>query len=96
LGTYDIVFGPAATSDLVSFMNWVGFNGGSMKRGFSMIAEDKVGQKVLSKKFTLVDDPTRMETFPFKKDFTGIPRNSFPLFDKGVFQGFTWFQDDAW
>ena len=34
-------------------------------------------------------------TFPSKRDLTGIVRKSFPLFLKGIFQGFTWFQDDA-
>jgi predicted Zn-dependent protease len=95
LGHYDIVFGSAATADMLNFMNWVGFNGGSMKRGFSFLGEDKVGQKVFSDKFTLVDDPARRETFPFKRDFTGIPRQPFPIFQQGVFQGFTWVQDDA-
>jgi predicted Zn-dependent protease len=95
LGRYDIVFGPAATAEMVSFMNWIGFDGGLMKRGYSFMSEEQVGKKVLSGKFTLVDDPRRLETFPFKRDFTGIARNPYPLFDKGVFQGFVWFQDDA-
>jgi PmbA protein len=95
LGTYDIVFGSAALADFLSVMGWIGFNGGAMKRGFSFLAEDKVGQKVFSDKVTLVDDPTRLETFPFKRDFTGMERKPFPLFKDGVFQGFTWFQDDA-
>ena len=95
LGSYDIVFGSAATADMVGFLNWIGFNGGSVKRGFSFISEDKVGQKVFSDKITLIDDPTRPETFPFQSDFTGIVRKPFPIFLNGVFQGYTWFQDDA-
>jgi PmbA protein len=95
LGSYEIVFGSAATADMLNFMNWIGFSGGSLKRGFSFLGEDRVGQKVFSDKFTLVDDPYRLETFPFKRDYTGIHRKSFPLFLKGVFQGFTWYQDDA-
>jgi hypothetical protein len=95
LGSYDIVFGEAATADMLNVMNWIGFNGGSLKRGFSFLGVDKVGQKVFSDKITLVDDPYRLETFPFKRDFTGIVRKSFPIFLKGVFQGFTWYQDDA-
>ena len=78
LGKYDIVFGSAAIADMLNFMNYIGFNGGSMKRGFSFLAEDKVGQKVFSDKFTLVDDPTRLETFPFKRDFTGMRRTPVP------------------
>ena len=95
LGTYDIVFGSAATANLVSFMNWIGFNGGLMKRGFSFLEEEQVNQKVFSDKFTLVDDPSRMETYPFKRDLMGMSRKRFPIFEGGVFRGFTWFQDDA-
>jgi predicted Zn-dependent protease len=95
LGNYDIVFGPAATADMLNFMNWIGFNGGSMKRGFSFLGVDKVGQKMFSDKFTFVDDPQQLETFPFKRDFTGLARRPFPLVQDGVFQGYTWIQDDA-
>ena len=95
LGRYDIIFGSAATAEMLNFMNWIGFNGGSMKRGFSFLGEDKVGQKVFSDKITLTDDPDRPETFPFKRDFTGIQRKPTPFFEDGVFRGFAWFQDDA-
>ena len=95
LGEYDIVFGPAATAEMVDFMNWFGFDGGWMKRGFSFMTEDQIGQKVFSDKFTLVDDPERLETFPFKRDFTGMVRKPNPIFQDGVFQGFVWAQDEA-
>ena len=95
LGRYDVVLGPAATAELISFMNWIGFNGGLMKRGYSFLTEEQIGHKVLSDQFTLVDDASRLETFPLKRDFTGIDRELFPLFEGGVFRGFTWSQDDA-
>ena len=95
VGKYDIVFGSAAIGDLISVMNWIGFSGGSMKRGFSFLTEEKVGRKVFSDKFTLVDDPTRRETFPFSRDMMGMERKPFPIFEKGEFKSFTWFQDDA-
>jgi predicted Zn-dependent protease len=95
VGTYDIVFGPAATADLISMMNWIGFNGGLMKRGFSFLSEEKIGQKIFSDSFTLTDDPTSIQTFPFQRDFMGMPRQPFPLFECGVFKGFLWSQDEA-
>jgi PmbA protein len=95
LGTYDLVLGPAATAELVSMMNWIGFHGGSMKRGYSFLSEDLLGQQVLSSRFTLLDDPTRRETFPLKRDFMGAVREPFPFFEGGVFKGFAWSQDDA-
>jgi len=95
LGAYDIVFGPAALGDLLSMMGYVGYNGGAMKRGYSFLREDQVGQRVFSPRFTLTDDPTRRETFPFRRDLMGMPRRPFPIFVDGVFQGFIWSQDDA-
>ena len=95
LGKIDVVFGAAATADLLHYFNWIGINGGSMKRGFSFLTEKDVCQKVFSEKFTLVDDPSQPDTFPFRRDFTGIPREPHSLFENGVFQGFVWSQDDA-
>jgi predicted Zn-dependent protease len=95
LGKYDIVFGPAATGDLVHVMGWIGFNGGSMKRGFSFITEQQPGTKVFSEQFNLTDDPTHLETFPFRRDAMGITRRPFPLVEDGVFKAFTWYQDEA-
>lgn len=95
LGNYDIVFGPAAIAGMTRFMGFVGFNGGLMKRGYSFLTEEKVGETVFSEKFTLTDDPTQRETFPFKQDFTGIDREPYPIFSEGVFKGFIWFQDEA-
>ena len=95
LGNYDIVFAAAPIADMLNFMNLIAYNGGLMKRGFSFIAEDQVGRKVLSDKFNLVDDPDRLETYPFKQDLTGLVRKPWPIFTKGIFQGYIWYQDDA-
>jgi predicted Zn-dependent protease len=95
LGRYDIVFGPAAIAEMVSMLNQIGFSGGMMKRGYSFLSEAQVGKKVFSEQFTLSDDPTRRETYPFRRDFYGLPRGLFPIFERGIFQGFTWMQDDA-
>lgn len=95
LGSYDIVFGAAAIAELVEVMDYIGFSGGSMKRGCSFLSEGEVGEKVFSDRFNLTDDPTRRETFPFLTDDDGIPREPFPVFENGVFRSFTWSRDDA-
>jgi predicted Zn-dependent protease len=95
LGRYAIIFGSAAIADMLSFMNAIAYNGGMMKRGFSFIKEDQVGKLVFSKQFTLVDDPDHLETYPFKRDLTGLERKPWPIVEKGLFQGFIWSQDDA-
>ena len=95
LGSYDIVFGPAAIAELLGVMEYIGFSGGSMKRGFSFLDQSEVGRKVFSSRFNLSDDPTRLETFPLRRDSMGLPRGPFPLFENGIFSSFTWSQDDA-
>ncbi len=95
LGSYDIVFGSAAIGDLVDVLSYIGFDGGSMKRGFSFLSEDQLGRRVFSEKFQLTDDPRRLETFPFRRDLTGMPREPFSFFEKGVFNSFAWSQDEA-
>jgi predicted Zn-dependent protease len=94
-GCYDIVFGPAAIAALVEVMNWIVFDGGLMKRGFSFLDEEKIGKKVFSPKFSVMDDPGRRETFPLDRDMTGMARKPFALIDEGRFCGYTWSQDDA-
>ena len=95
LGKYDIVFGAAAIGELLGVVEDIGFNGGSLKRGYSFLSEEQVGARVFSQKLKLTDDPTRLETFPFRRDIMGLTREPFPVVVDGVFQGFTWFQDDA-
>ncbi|MFO7742686.1 MAG: metallopeptidase TldD-related protein [Anaerolineae bacterium] len=95
LGSYDIVLGSQAIAELLSVMGWIGYNGGLMKRGYSFLQEEQVGERVFSPKFTLTDDPTRIETFPYRRDLMGMPRRPFPVFVDGVFQSFIWPQDEA-
>jgi predicted Zn-dependent protease len=95
LGAYDIVFGPAATAEMLGMLSFIGYNGGLMKRGYSFLSENEIGKKVFSGKLTLVDDPARLETYPFKVDFMGIPRKRYPIIQDGVFNGFIWSQDEA-
>ncbi|MCX7706910.1 MAG: metallopeptidase TldD-related protein [Anaerolineae bacterium] len=95
LGTYDIVFGADAIAALLGIMEYIGYRGGMMKRGYSFIREDQVGQRIFSPRFTLTDDPTRPETFPFRRDLMGMPRGPFPIVADGVFVSFTWEQDEA-
>lgn len=95
LGCYDIVFGPAAIAALVRVMNWIVFDGGLMKRGYSFLDEDQIGKKVFSPRFSVMDDPRRRETFPLDRDMTGMVRKPFALIDQGRFCGYTWSQDDA-
>jgi predicted Zn-dependent protease len=95
LGKYTVILGSAAVGDLLEFLAMVGPNGGTMKRGYSFLSEEKLGKNVFSPQFTLIDDPQRREAFPMSYDQMGLPRKPFPLFEKGVFKAIYWEQDDA-
>jgi len=95
LGKYDIVFGASATAHMLHFMHWIGFNGGLMKRGYSFLSEDEIGTQVLSPLVNMADDTADYRTFPLRQDLIGMDRNPYPLFEKGIFKGFTYLQDEA-
>jgi predicted Zn-dependent protease len=71
LGKYTVVFGPAAIGDVLDMLAMVGPNGGTMKRGYSFLSEEKLGKRVFSSLFTLIDDPERREIFPLSYDLMG-------------------------
>ena len=95
LGRYTVVLGPAATAQVVEMMAQIALDGGNMRRGYSFLNEQHIGQPVLSPLFTLRDDPTALPTYPLSFDQMGLPHPLFPFFEQGIFRGFIWSQDDA-
>ena len=94
-GTYDVVFGREAYSDLLGMCSWIGFSGGGCKRKATFLKEADLGRAVFSDKVTMVDDPTVRETFPYAFDCNGVVRKPFPLVERGVFKAFMWDRDSA-
>ncbi|HZK29530.1 MAG TPA: metallopeptidase TldD-related protein [Clostridia bacterium] len=94
-GPYRVVLGPAAIAEYLGFLGWVGYSGGYVKRGFGMFKADDVGQKVMSKDFTLMEDPSLRETFGMPVDRYGRQREKRAIFDQGVLTGFLWDQQAA-
>lgn len=95
VGKYNVVLGPAATADLLSYMGYAALQGGAFKRNYSFLKAEDIGQRVLSDQFTLLDDPRESELFAQSHDIYGIERQPFYSFRNGVFEGFFWEQDDA-
>jgi PmbA protein len=86
-GTYPVIFMPTAVPDLL-FPLLVGLSGKQLEKGVSPLI-DKVGQKLLDEKITIVDNGLHdfgTESGPF--DAEGVPRRRNALFDRGVFIGF--------
>jgi PmbA protein len=86
-GTYPVIFMPTAVPDLL-FPLLVGVNGKQLEKGVSPLI-DKIGQKLLDERITIVDNGLRdfgTASGPF--DAEGVPRRRNVLFDRGVFTGF--------
>ena len=94
-GSCKVVMGPAAVAEYLGFFGYIGYQGGMMKRGFSMFKETDVGNKVMSDQFTLTEDPTLRNTFAMPVDFYGKKRDKRTIIDKGTLTGFLWDQQAA-
>ncbi len=94
-GKYTVVLGPAFTGEIVDILCGWGCMGGAMKRGYSFLKEESQGTRVLSTRFTAVDDPNEVALYAQSADMMGVPRQRFPLFEQGVFKQFSWDQDSA-
>ncbi len=95
IGNYDIVFGRSAIAEILNYMSYISYHGGTWKRGESFLDESSLEKKIFSEKFTLTDDPSQRETFPFQHDLMGMKRKPFTIFEKGTFKNFLWNQEDA-
>jgi len=84
-GKYTVILEPAAVTDFLSFMSYLGL--GALpyieKRSYF---SDKAGQRVFSDNVTIVDDAydKRSQGLPF--DFEGMPRKRVTLIENGVFK----------
>lgn len=94
-GPIQVVLGPAAIAEYLGFLSWVGYSGGSMKRGFGMFKEKDLGQKVMSDQFTLIEDPSLKEAYAQPVDAYGRKREKRAIFDQGKLTGFLWPQQAA-
>lgn len=95
LGPYKVVFGAAATAEYLNFLTYLGVSGGAMKRDNSINTKGDIGQKRLSDKVSVVEDPACQDAFAVPVDAFGRRREAIAYYDKGVFTGFMWTQDAA-
>jgi len=82
-GEYTILFGSQAIAVIISMLLWSGFEGRKYEDKISWISDKKIGDKILSDKLTLSDDPANMNTFRFGFDLNGKARHLFPIVEEG-------------
>jgi PmbA protein len=70
-GRYDVVFGPAATAELVGFLPAFGFTAPALAAGIGVVA---AGTRTLSPLVTVADDATGGPGLPWPFDIEGVTK----------------------
>ena len=82
-GKYKVILEPMACSELFGFAGYLGFNALAYYEKRSFVS-DKLGERLLSDKLTIVEDPLDfpLDVSPF--DYEGQPRERVVLVENGV------------
>ncbi|MFO7638670.1 MAG: metallopeptidase TldD-related protein [bacterium] len=86
-GRQRVLFGAQAISELVTLALWGGFYGRSWEEKRSWTAQNQPGDKLLSERISITDDPTNPNVFGMPFDLSGIRRRPFAIVEQGVFKG---------
>jgi PmbA protein len=90
-GDYTVVLEPPAVGQLLLFLGFMGFGARTLSRSFMT---QKIGEKIISEKITIVDDVHNLLMVGMPFDYEGVPRQTVPLIEKGVAKGVVC--DTAW
>jgi PmbA protein len=85
-GEYEVILEPAAITEIMEWLNYVGFGSKTFQQGTSFLA-NRVGKKITSEKITIYDDALNPKAIAFPFDFEGVPRKKVMLINKGVVKG---------
>lgn len=83
IGEYPAILEFPAVGTIIEFMGWVGFSAKNYQERRSFLL-GKLGKKIFSEKFDLVDDPSNPLNFNFPFDFEGVPKNKVELVKNGI------------
>jgi PmbA protein len=82
-GSYPVVLGPDAVSDILDFLGWTGFSAKAVEEGRSFMS-GRLGDKLLDESITIVDDACASHALGYTFDFEGVPKRRVTLVDRGV------------
>ncbi len=83
-GEYTVILEPPAVESLLLFLGYMGLGGMPCREGRSYFS-GKIGQDLLGKNITLVDDAANADTFGCPYDYEGVKRQRLTLIDQGKF-----------
>lgn len=90
-GAWDVILEPPALAEVFDWLNMIALTGQSYEDGSSFFVGN-LGKRVLGENFTLIDDATVYQPFPF--DLEGLPKRPLPIVQNGVLN--TPVLDKAW
>ncbi|HKQ59089.1 MAG TPA: metallopeptidase TldD-related protein, partial [Candidatus Eisenbacteria bacterium] len=82
-GRYTVVLEPAAVSDLVAFLGWLGLGAQSFQEGRSFLS-GRMGQRITGAGIVLTDDAFDPRSFGRPFDHEGTPRRPVTLIEQGI------------
>ncbi|MFW9931925.1 MAG: TldD/PmbA family protein [Candidatus Thorarchaeota archaeon] len=83
-GDYEVVLEPAAMGDFMFFLSFFGFSARAYQ-DYRSFLRDRIGEKMFSEKFTLLDDATDIRFVDATKyDSEGYPKSRIELVNAGV------------
>ncbi|MCI4368686.1 MAG: metallopeptidase TldD-related protein, partial [Thermoplasmata archaeon] len=82
-GSYRVVLGPCAVSELISSLGYLGFSGHGEQEGWSCLKSER-GKAAFPSSVDLRDDGTSERSLPQGIDYEGSPKRPTPLIDSGV------------
>jgi PmbA protein len=82
-GRYDVVITPRALSELMNWMNYVGFSVDPYEDGRSFMS-GRIGEKLMGDNVSMWDDGCDPTGAPLPFDFEGVPRQRVDLIKNGV------------
>lgn len=82
-GEYEVVMLPYAAAEMLNFLYYTGASAVSANAGTSWM-DKNIGEKVLSDKLTMIDDPFNPKLAQSKADAEGFPKKKLPLIERGI------------
>jgi predicted Zn-dependent protease len=82
-GSYTVVLGPEAVSDLIDFLAYVGFSAKAVAEGRSFMS-GHTGEKLMSELVSIADDALSLNAMGTTFDYEGQPKRRVQLVERGV------------
>jgi predicted Zn-dependent protease len=82
-GEYAVVLAPEAVADILDYLGYVGFSGKAFAEKRSFMS-DRIGQKVMSERVSIIDFACSPDTVGCVIDYEGQPRHRIEIITNGV------------